>query len=174
MWPYPHGPEWEGEKRLSKLRASAAGRNPVAALICFGLFCLFCLLPVTPGALAQEELPKGSIEGTIIDESGSPLAGATVYANSTTAEVPLSLTTDKDGKYTTGPLKAGAYTVLVEARNFRSNRFFVNVRNGQTSNGDRKLVHIDPGTPTLRDRADLASVGTLPVNGQDPLNAAQV
>ncbi len=144
------------------------------ALIGFGLLCFFVLWQAVPPAFAQEELPKGSIEGTIIDESGAPVSGATVFVNSITAEVPLSLTTDKDGKYATGPLNAGSYTILVEARNLRSNRFFVNVWNGQTSNGDRKLVHIDPGTPTLRAKVDPASIGRLPLNGQDPLNAAQL
>jgi hypothetical protein len=122
---------------------------------------------------AQEDLPKGSIEGTVIDPSGAPVAGATVAINSRVADVPLALTTDKDGKYATGALKAGAYTVQIDIKNFKSNRFFVTVRNGQTSNGDRKLVRIDPGTPTLQSKVMPERIAELPVDGWDVLNTAQ-
>jgi hypothetical protein len=123
--------------------------------------------------LAQEELPKGSIEGAVIDSSGAPVVGAKVAINSISAEVPLALTTDKDGKYSTGPLNAGTYTILIEVRNFKSNRFFVTVRNGQASNGDRKLVRIDPGTPILQSKVTPEKIGELPIDGWDVLNTAQ-
>jgi len=159
---------------LSKLRASAAlgQRTPDRIFSCIS--CLLILLVVVPCALAQEELPKGSIEGTVIDAAGAPVAGATVFVNSITAEVPLSLTTDKDGKYATGPLNAGTYTVQIDVKNFRSNRFYVNVRNGQTSNGDRKVARIEPGTPTLRSKVDPEAIAELPINGRDVLNTAQL
>jgi hypothetical protein len=133
---------------------------------------LFTVLGSTIG-FAQEELPKGSIEGTVIDSAGAPVAGAKVAINSISAEVPLSLTTDKDGKYSTGPLNAGTYTILIESKNFKSNRFFVTVRNGQTSNGDRKLVRIDPGTPTLQSKVVPETIAELPIDGRDVLNTAQ-
>ncbi|HMK21039.1 MAG TPA: carboxypeptidase-like regulatory domain-containing protein, partial [Terriglobales bacterium] len=159
---------------MSKLRALAArgSRTPVSTFFCIS--CVLIVLLALGPVFAQEELPKGSIEGTVIDESGAPVSGAKVFANSRSAEVPLTLTTDKDGKYATGPLNAGTYTVQVEAKNFRSNRFFVNVRNGQTSNGDRKLAHIEPGSPTLGDKVDPAQIAELPVNGRDALNTAQL
>ena len=139
---------------MSNSRASAASGTRIPNLI-FLLLSWFLIHSLAlPCAFAQEEAPKGSIEGTVIDAVGAPVSGATVFVNSRTAEVPLSLTTDKDGKYSTGPLNAGTYTVQVEARNFRSNRFFVNVRNGQTSNGDRKLVRIEPWTPTISKKVD--------------------
>jgi Carboxypeptidase regulatory-like domain len=156
---------------LSKLRASGGLGQPSPSLV----FISYILFMVLAGAVgfAQEELPKGSIEGTVIDSAGAPIAGAKVAINSLSAEVPVALTTDKDGKYSTGPLNAGTYTVLIEVRNFKSNRFFVSVRNGQTSNGNRKLVRIDPGTPTLQSKVVPEKIAELPIDGRDVLDTAQ-
>ncbi|MGC2194284.1 MAG: carboxypeptidase-like regulatory domain-containing protein, partial [Terriglobales bacterium] len=156
---------------MLKLRASG-GYGQQRLNLVFILFSVFIALMGTAG-FAQEELPKGSIEGTVIDASGAPVAGARVAINSRTAEIPLVLTTDKDGKYTTGALNAGTYTIQIEMRNFKTNRFFVTVRNGQTSNGDRKLVGVDPGMPTLQSKVAPESIAELPVDGRDVLNTAQ-
>ncbi|PYX40352.1 MAG: hypothetical protein DMG81_06520 [Acidobacteria bacterium] len=118
------------ETRLLKLRASCGFGHSRLNLV-FILFIIF----LASFSFSQDELPKGTLEGTVIDSSGAPVAGATVAINSRSAEVPLSLTTDKDGKYATGALNAGTYTVQIEARNFKSNRFVLEVRNGQKVNG---------------------------------------
>ena len=102
-----------------------------------------------------------------------PWPAPTVYLNSHSAEVPLTLTTDKDGKYSTGALNAGVYTVQVELRNYNANRFFVTVRDGKTSNGDRKLTRVEPGTPTLQGKVSPEEIAKLPINGRDVLNTAQ-
>jgi len=166
--------EWEGEKRLLKLRASNAagkGNRLLFSVPLISLLLTLCFVAVA--GFAQEELPKGSIEGTVIDSVGAPVSGARVSLNARTAEVPLSLTTDKDGKYSTGALNAGVYTILIEDKNFRSNLFFVTVRDGQTSNGDRKLLRIDPGTPTLSSKVNPEEIAELPINGRDLMGAAQ-
>ncbi len=129
-------------------------------------------MPQVPVA-AQQDLPKGSIEGTVIDATGAPVSGATVYLNSRAAEVPLTLTTDKDGKYATGALNAGVYTIQMERRNYQSSRFYVTVRDGKTSNGDRKLVPIEPGTPTVEGKVIPEEIDRLPIDGRDALNTTQ-
>jgi hypothetical protein len=182
----------EKENRLLKLRASVCHGNwscrpayillnVVIALVAVpagfaqsttGLLQPPAGMPQVP-SVTQEDLPKGSIEGTIIDSAGAPVAGATVYVNSRAAEVPLTLTTDKDGKYATGALNAGVYTLQVELRNYNTNRFFVTVRDGKTSNGDRKLSRIESGTPMLESKAIPEDIAQLPINGRDVLNTAQ-
>jgi len=151
-----------------KLRASGGFGHSRLNLV----FMLFIVL-LANLTFSQDELPKGTLEGTVIDSSGAPVAGATVLINSRTAEVPLTLTTDKDGKYSTGALNAGTYTVQMEARNFKSNRFLVEVRNGETANGNRKLVRVDPGTPTLESNVSPLEIDKLPIDGRDALNTAQ-
>jgi len=153
---------------LLKLRASGGFGHSRLNLV----FMLFIVL-LANLTFSQDELPKGTLEGTVIDSSGAPVAGATVLINSRTAEVPLTLTTDKDGKYSTGALNAGTYTVQMEARNFKSNRFLVEVRNGETANGNRKLVRVDPGTPTLESNVSPLEIDKLPIDGRDALNTAQ-
>jgi len=153
---------------LLKLRASCGFGHSRLNLV----FILFIIV-LARFSFSQDELPKGTLEGTVIDSLGAPVAGATVAINSRSAEVPLTLTTDKDGKYATGALNAGTYTVQIEARNFKSNRFLVEVRNGQKANGDRKLVRIDPGTPTLQSKVSPGEIDKLPVDGRDALNTAQ-
>jgi hypothetical protein len=133
--------------------------------VVFLFLCGFVALIGSLSGFAQEDLPKGSIEGTIIDAVGAPVAGAAVYLNSHSAEVPLTLTTDKDGKYSTGALNAGVYTVQVELRNYNANRFFVTVRDGKTSNGDRKLTPIEPGTPMLQGRVSRKRSRNFPSTG---------
>jgi hypothetical protein len=157
---------------LLKLRASGGGGTRRNSLVILFL-SIFMLLVGGLRGFAQVDLPKGSIEGTIIDEAGAPVAGATVYLNSRSAEVPLTLTTDKDGKYSTGALNAGVYTAQVELRNYNANRFYVTVRDGKTSNGDRKLTRISPGTPTLQGKVVPEEIAQLPINGRDVLNTAQ-
>jgi hypothetical protein len=157
---------------LLKLRASCGRGKRRNSLVILFLGVFVALLGGLRG-FAQEDLPKGSIEGTIIDAAGAPVAGAAVYLNSHSAEVPLTLTTDKDGKYSTGALNAGVYTVQVELRNYNANRFFVTVRDGKTSNGDRKLTRVEPGTPTLQGKVSPEEIAKLPINGRDVLNTAQ-
>jgi len=155
-----------------KLRASG-GRRKHTFNLAFLLLGFMMVAIGSPAGFAQEDLPKGSIEGTVIDASGAPVLGATVSVNSKVAETPLSLTTDKDGKYSTGALNAGVYTVRIELRNYKSTRFFVTVRNGQTANGDRKLARISPGTPTLEGKVIPEEIARVPVDGRDVLNTAQ-
>jgi hypothetical protein len=157
---------------LLKLRASCGRGKRRNSLVILFLGVFIALIGGLRG-FAQEDLPKGSIEGTIIDAAGAPVAGAAVYLNSHSAEVPLTLTTDKDGKYSTGALNAGVYTVQVELRNYNANRFFVTVRDGKTSNGDRKLTRVEPGTPTLQGKVSPEEIAKLPINGRDVLNTAQ-
>jgi hypothetical protein len=159
---------------LLKLRASVVlGKRCVVNLvgILLSLVVFALLADVTSvDAFAQQDVPKGSIEGSVIDSSGAPVAGATVSINSSVAEVPLSLTTDKDGKYASGPLNAGVYKVQIDLRNYNSSRFFLSVRDGQTSKGDCKISHIDPGMPTLQGKVFPEEIARFPLNGRDVLN----
>ena len=155
-----------------KLRASCGRGMRRNSLLVLFLFLFVALVGGARG-FAQEDLPKGSIEGTIIDEAGAPVPGATVYLNSRSADVPITLTTDKDGKYSTGALNAGVYTVQVELRNYDTNRFYVTVHDGKTSNGDRKLSHLQPQKPTLQAKISPEEVDKLPLNGRNVLNTVQ-
>jgi hypothetical protein len=157
---------------LLKLRASCGEGKRRNSLVFIFLSIVMTLTGGSRG-FAQQDLPKGSIEGTVIDSAGAPVAGATVYINSKAAETPLTLTTDKDGKYSTGALNAGVYTLQIELRNYNANRFYVTVHDGKTSNGDRKLTPVEPGIPTIEGKVVPEKIAELPINGRNVLDTAQ-
>jgi len=159
---------------LSKLRAAAGlGESTVHWAFISLLWTLGIVLLASAAGLAQEEPGRGSIQGVVIDASGAPVVGATVAVTSKFNDTLLALTTDKDGKYDSGPLAAALYTIRIEVRNFRVGLFNVTVRNGETANGDRKLVPINPGLATVTARISPEENTEFPIDGRDALNTAQ-
>jgi hypothetical protein len=155
------------------LRASCAlgslqGKLPRLA------FTIGIVLLMTCAGVAQDETPPGSIQGTVTDSSGQPLAGVPVAISSKVTDTQATLTTDRAGKYQSEPLKAGPYTIRIELRNYKNTHFVVNVRNGETANGNRQLVPINPGAPTVQGKVDPKEIVELPVDGHDVLNTAQI
>ena len=60
-----------------------------------------------------------SVQGTVSDENGAPIAGASVAITDTRTGVTRNLTTDNSGKFAAGGLVTGGpYTVVVDAGNF--------------------------------------------------------
>ncbi len=62
----------------------------------------------------------GRILGTVTDQSGGVIAGATVTVIDTQRGVSRTLTTDEAGEYNAPTLIPGTYTVRVEAKGFRT------------------------------------------------------
>src|SRR5215469_18273450 len=116
-------------ERLLKSRASkgsAARRSyHLLAHIAFSFAVLFAAIGLVS---AQEELPRGSIQGSVIDPAGTPVAGAAVSIFSKQTETSAAATTDAQGKYDSGQLPKGTYAIEILARNFRISRFSVVVR----------------------------------------------
>src|SRR5215469_7556942 len=159
-------------ERLLKLRASKVSeRRSYISFAILGFAIAVLLMAVV--AAAQDELPRGSIQGVIVDPAGAPIVGATVNIYSKQTETSAKVTTDTEGKYDSGPLPKGTYAVRVESRNFRINRFALNVRDGQTTNGDRKMVAIDPGAPTLEGNVSPSEIEKYPIDGRDVLGLTQ-
>jgi hypothetical protein len=86
-----------------------------ACLSVVGLILMLCGAP----ALAQEE--TGSITGTITDNSGAVVKGATVVlTNTDRGQDVRTVTTNSSGFYTATALPLGTYTVKVSAGGFKS------------------------------------------------------
>jgi hypothetical protein len=161
-------------ERLLKSRASkgSAARRSYHLLAHIG-FTFAVLIAAVGLASAQDELPRGSIQGTVIDPAGTPVAGAAVSIYSKQTETSANATTDAQGKYESGSLPKGTYKVEIEATNFRISRFSVIVRDGQTTNGDRKLVRINPGAPELKGTTNPDDINKFPIDGRELLGLAQ-
>ena len=73
---------------------------------------LLCLPAFSQGSF-------GRILGTVTDQSGGVVAGATVSVIDTERGVTRTLTTDDAGAYNAPNLTAGNYTVRAEAKGFK-------------------------------------------------------
>lgn len=89
------------------------------ALACLGLSLLLALaLPV----LAQSQAAGGAIEGTITDESGAILAGATVTVKSQATGIVRETRTDASGVYLAPLLPVGTYEVTASLQGFATTK----------------------------------------------------
>lgn len=83
------------------------------------ILLLFCLTLITSAAHAQRL--TGTIRGTISDDTGAPLPGATVTITSEALiGGPQVITTDEDGHYRFPGLPPGAYNVTYQMEGFQT------------------------------------------------------
>jgi len=82
-------------------------------------FWVFLILLVTSVARAQLA-GTGAITGTVTDQTGAVIPGATVTATSNSTSVPTIRTTTGAGDYAITPLLPSVYTVTVSAKGFGS------------------------------------------------------
>jgi hypothetical protein len=87
-----------------------------------------------PNVQASSDNPAqghGSITGTVTDESGKPVASATVeLKDPVTEEQPFSVTTNEKGNYTFRDLLPGDYAILARKDGKESDRVSLKVSNG--------------------------------------------
>ena len=80
-------------------------------------FVAFTLLALSVSALAQST--AGRILGTLTDQSGAAVAGATVVVTDTQRGTSRTVTTDESGSYAVPNLTPGDYKIQVEAKGFK-------------------------------------------------------
>jgi hypothetical protein len=95
--------------------ASHDGRMTAASRL---LFATFTLLVFSASALAQST--AGRILGTLTDQSGAAVAGATVVVTDQQRGTSRTVTTDDSGAYAAPDLQPGTYKIHVEAKGFKS------------------------------------------------------
>ena len=83
---------------------------PVLALAAFAF--------LSAAAPAHAQLTRGSISGTVRDESGAVVPGAEVRILDPRTNTSRSATTDDNGYYRVGALDPGSYSVIVERAGF--------------------------------------------------------
>jgi len=91
-----------------------------ARLIAVGrsLFATCALLLICFPASAQST--AGRILGTLTDQSGAAVAGATVTVTDTQRGTSRTLTTDESGNYVAADLQPGTYKIRAEAKGFKT------------------------------------------------------
>jgi hypothetical protein len=131
----------------------------------------------------------GAIQGTVSDPSGAVIPGAKITVSSPDMGFTRALTSDSAGFYSLGPLTPGRYTITVEAAGFDREVLKTVVVVGTVSSGNVRLK-IGAGTTVIEvdasalqintDQVGVAGIvstqqlETLPVNGRNVLDAAQL
>jgi hypothetical protein len=128
----------------------------------------------------------GRILGTVTDQTGGVVAGATVTVIDTERGVSRALVTDDAGVYNAPNLTAGNYTVRVEAKGFKrierqgivmevghEVRVDLTVQPGeqnQTVTVTEAVPLVETTNATLGGTLDNADIADLPLNGRDYQN----
>ena len=81
-------------------------------------FLAFALVSVSSAPVFAQGT-AGRILGSVTDQSGGSIAGATVIVTDVNRNVPRTITTDDSGQYNAGNLLPGAYKVRAEAKGFK-------------------------------------------------------
>lgn len=157
---------------------SRCGKTAKFLTIAFGVF-LLCL-PAFPQGNA------GRIMGTVFDQSGGVVAGATVSVIDVDRGVTRTLTSDDAGEYNAPNLTPGNYTVRAEAKGFkkleRQNvvvevgkevRVDLTVQPGeqeQTVTVTEAVPLVETTNATLGGTLENKEIADLPLNGRDYQN----
>jgi len=155
-----------------------AGLARHAAVLCVALFLSVALIH------AQANL--GRISGTITDQTGGAMVGATVTVLDTQRGISRNLTTDDAGEYVAPNLTPGTYTVSVESKGFKTGeRAGILLETGkdlridltlQPGDQDQKIVVteevplVETTNATLGGTLSNQAINDLPLNGRNYQN----
>ena len=172
--------------RVRSTRATVAGRrtNGQAVVTDRRSCARLVLLLLLAGTPAAAQVDTGTILGTVKDQSGGVLPGATVTITHEGQGFTLTTVTREDGTFIFTPIRTGAYTVEVEFPGFRkTERRGIGVSIQQTGGGrlharDRRPHRgggrhresrrcSQTGTGTVGETLSSETIENLPINGRD-------
>ncbi len=146
-----------------------------------GLLAVIVSLGLATPVFAQVD--TGTILGTVKDESGAVLPGATVTITHQGQSLKLTTVTGSDGTYIFTPIRSGAYVVEVEFQGFKKG-----IRQGiEVAIQDQAVVDfslqagglteevtvtaesplLQTGTGTVGETLKSGTIANMPVNGRD-------
>ncbi len=144
------------------------------------------LLLLAANALSQTQAINGSVRGRVLDQAGSPIAGARVEAVNDGTGFTRSQETQEDGYYVIANLPLGSYTVSIQKNGFASERHTSVVLDaGTTASIDAQLkvgevstsIEVTGGAPVVEpDRVSTGRTITnietdnLPLTSRNPYN----
>jgi len=94
-------------------------RFSAAKLVCSLLVCLLAVFACASVSLAQTA-QTGALSGTITDQSGAVIAGASVTATNTGTGQARTVTTESTGAYKLSLLPPGTYSLKITASGFKT------------------------------------------------------
>src|SRR6202046_3907211 len=96
--------------------AAACGRDFGVPIQLLAVLCGFMLLAITAGG----QTTAGRILGTVTDQSGAAVGGATVVVTDLQHGVSRTLTTGDSGDYVAAELQPGTYQIRAESKGFKT------------------------------------------------------
>lgn len=164
-------------------RLSVSGRSGLSSVAKVFLSSAAILLLSGP-LFAQSN--QGRILGTVRDQSGGTIAGATVTVTDTLKGVSRTLTTDEAGEYAAPNLDPSTYSVRVEFKGFRTyDRQGLDIRVGteakvdivmqpgeqaQTVTVTEEIPLVETTSATLTGNITSEKIADLPLNGRNFVN----
>jgi len=124
--------------------------------------------------MTPENPTTGTIQGTVRDDDGNPVAGARILYSSAATETKGVARSGKDGTYVSEPVPPGAYVVRVEGRDMAPVESSVTVVLGAAVTADFKTEWINPGPVRLESKFSGDVPDRLPIDGRNYLNAGQL
>ncbi len=104
---------------MTSSRSESVRTRPMVAC----LLLVLASLGVTPGLEAQTQAASALLEGTVTDQSGAVVAGASVEVRRPTTGWVRTVTTDANGRYLLPNLPVGTYDITVSMTGFRSIKY---------------------------------------------------
>jgi hypothetical protein len=159
--------------KTARARTIMSVLSPIVAVLLFSV-----------GLFGQAQF--GRILGTVTDQTGAVLPGATVSVIDTERGLARTLTTDQAGEYNAPTLIPGTYTVRVEAKGFKTlDRQSIVLEVGkevrvdltpqpgeqtQTVTVNEAIPLVDTASATLGGTLSNADINDLPLNGRNYQN----
>src|SRR5215831_16361929 len=148
------------------------------------LWIILCgaLLALAP-KLLWSQLSTGTIAGTVTDESGAVVPGATITIVNEGTNATTTVTSNSDGTFVSAAMPIGAYTVTVTQQGFRTyTEKGVKVQPTQVASVNPQLAvgtvsqqvqvsasatQVRTYTPEVSSQVSSKEVATLPLNGRN-------
>jgi hypothetical protein len=179
----------EVEIKLDGSRTSSGTRRLARLLhaaMLMGVLALPAALLLTPVALAQSD--NSAMTGTITDQAGKVVPGATVTVKNESTGLTRTTVTNASGLYTVNGIAPGKYTVSVMAKGFGTDTVTnntvdpslpatvnVTLKVGATTEAVQVTAEETPlnaDTATLGRVITSKQVDSLPLNGRNPIYVA--
>jgi hypothetical protein len=128
------------------------------AVVLSGLFVLVCLC--SPFALGQTA-NTGTVAGTVTDQSGAAVIGATVTLTDMATNAERTATTNETGRYIFANVVPGTYNVTISKSGFRATKFVkqeVTVGTALTLNASMELGSVSQTVEVTATGAELQSL----------------
>jgi len=88
---------------------------------------LAAVLVLAPAAAAQNNLGRGRISGSVVDENGNPIEGAKVAVQSLTSPTRLDAVSDAKGRFAVGGMGSGEWNIAVTRDGYAPGSLGVNI-----------------------------------------------